>query len=60
MLPPFLSNLPESPGVYQMKDARGTVLYVGKSVNLKHRVLSYFQGKNRLNAAKRQMVEKIA
>lgn len=55
----ILSNLPESPGVYRMKDAGGNVIYVGKSVNLKSRVSSYFNGTSSLGPAKRQMVEKI-
>jgi len=38
-----LSNLPKKPGVYQHKDAKGTVLYVGKAKNLRSRVRSYFQ-----------------
>jgi excinuclease ABC subunit C len=38
-----LDNLPSKPGVYLHKDANGRVLYVGKSVNLRHRVRSYFQ-----------------
>ncbi len=36
-------NLPESPGVYLMKDARGRVLYIGKAANLRRRVASYFE-----------------
>ena len=36
-----LSQLPESPGVYQMKHG-GEIIYVGKAVNLKNRVRQYF------------------
>jgi excinuclease ABC subunit C len=35
--------LPESPGVYLMKDFSGNIIYVGKSKNLKSRVGQYFQ-----------------
>jgi len=35
--------LPESPGCYLMKDKDGTIIYVGKAVNLKNRVRSYFR-----------------
>ena len=35
--------LPEKPGVYLMRDAAGKIIYVGKAVNLKNRVRSYFQ-----------------
>ena len=34
-------KLPSSPGVYLMKDSSGTVIYVGKSKNLRNRVASY-------------------
>jgi len=37
-----LDALPTKPGVYLMKDAKGTILYVGKAVNLRARVRSYF------------------
>jgi len=39
----ILDNLPGRPGVYLMRDARGTVLYVGKAQNLRSRVRSYWQ-----------------
>ena len=38
-----LDNLPDRPGVYLMKDARGDVLYVGKAQSLRSRVRSYWQ-----------------
>jgi excinuclease ABC subunit C len=38
-----LDTLPQKPGCYLMKDAAGKVIYVGKAVNLRSRVRSYFQ-----------------
>ncbi len=38
-----IAMLPDSPGCYLMKDAGGTIIYVGKAVNLKNRVRSYFR-----------------
>lgn len=37
-----LSGIPELPGIYQMIDSRGTIIYIGKSKCLKKRVHSYF------------------
>lgn len=37
-----LPKLPESAGVYLFQDKKGKVLYVGKSINVKQRVASYF------------------
>jgi len=39
----ILDNLPTRPGVYLMKDDKGKVIYVGKAINLRSRVRSYFQ-----------------
>jgi len=42
----ILDNLPTEPGVYQMIDPDGTIIYVGKAKNLRSRVRSYFQPGN--------------
>jgi DNA polymerase-3 subunit epsilon len=40
--PELVKNLPESAGVYIFQDDKGAPLYIGKSVNLRKRVLSHF------------------
>ncbi|NLM53264.1 MAG: excinuclease ABC subunit UvrC [Firmicutes bacterium] len=52
--------MPQRPGVYLMKDRRGKILYVGKAVNLRQRVRSYFQAQEKLLPKVRALVEKIA
>ena len=37
-----IDSLPDGPGVYLWKDARGNVLYVGKAKRLRSRVRNYF------------------
>ena len=43
-----LNRLPKTPGVYLFKNSRDKVIYVGKAVNLKNRVSSYFAVSARL------------
>ena len=55
-----LANLPAVPGVYIMLNEAGEVIYVGKAVNLRNRVRSYFQ-KSQAHPIKLQvLVENIA
>lgn len=54
----FLEKLTSEPGVYQMLDDEGTVLYVGKAANLKKRVASYFT-KQDSGAKTRSLVSQI-
>ncbi len=55
----FLNKLTTRPGVYQMINATGDILYIGKAKNLKKRVGSYFSGKP-MPAKTRVMVQQIA
>ncbi len=48
--------IPPTAGVYQFEDGHGTVLYVGKSVNLRRRVRGYFYGGGPRNARLAEML----
>ncbi len=54
-----LDSLPVTPGVYLMKDRRGSVIYVGKAINLRARVRSYFQHSAQHTVKTRRLVSEI-
>lgn len=55
-----LDTLPGKSGCYLMKDGEGYILYVGKAVNLRARVRSYFQASATLPHKTQRLVSKIA
>ena len=52
-------SLPYEPGVYLMKDAHDTVIYVGKAKKLKNRVTQYFQDTASHTPKTRRMVSQV-
>ncbi len=56
----ILDTLPTRPGCYIMKDSDGRVIYVGKAINLRNRVRSYFHAKADHERRILQMVSRIA
>lgn len=53
----MLNRLPETNGVYLFKNNNNTVIYIGKSKNLRKRVKSYFTRKPTKNKTKRLLAE---
>ena len=53
-----LKTLPQTPGVYRMLDINANIIYVGKAINLKRRVSSYFLATKKPEKVQ-QMVEHI-
>lgn len=54
-----LKTLPHKPGIYQFYDENKNLLYVGKAIDLKNRVSSYFQKSSKLLPKTRLMVSQI-
>ena len=54
-----VSLLPTTPGVYQFLDSSGKVIYVGKAVNLRRRVGSYFVESQKHSAKVKVLVSKV-
>ena len=50
-----LKILPDKPGVYIMRDVENNIIYVGKAVNLKNRVRSYFRKTEKTDRIKRMV-----
>jgi excinuclease ABC subunit C len=55
----ILATLPTKPGVYIMKNAEATIIYVGKAINLRNRVRSYFHADASHDAKTRRLVRDI-
>jgi excinuclease ABC subunit C len=58
-IPAELKKLPESPGVYIMRDKTDDIIYVGKAKILKNRVRQYFQNSANHSLKVKQMVSNI-
>jgi excinuclease ABC subunit C len=56
----ILATLPAKPGCYLMKDAEARVIYVGKAINLRNRVRSYFHARANHDRRIEQLVDRIA
>ncbi len=55
-----LDTVPSKPGCYLMKDRNGKVIYVGKAINLRNRVRSYFHNSAQQHPRTQKLVAKIA
>jgi excinuclease ABC subunit C len=54
-----LANIPDAPGVYQMIDEAGRIIYIGKAISLRNRVRSYFQDSAAHAYRTQRMVERV-
>lgn len=52
-------NIPKTPGSYQFKDVTGKIIYIGKAVDLRSRVLSYWREATSHTPAKYSMLKKV-
>ncbi|MAW34275.1 MAG: excinuclease ABC subunit C [Proteobacteria bacterium] len=55
----FIDSMPNLPGVYRMTGRSKQLLYVGKSIDLKKRVSSYFRSEKKLSPRIRLMVRQV-
>jgi excinuclease ABC subunit C len=54
-----LDLVSQDPGVYLMKDATGSILYIGKAIHLRQRLRSYFADHPQVNTRIASMISKI-
>lgn len=54
-----LERLPDQPGVYIMKDHKGSIIYIGKAKSLKKRVKQYFQSSRSHSLKTQTMVQQV-
>lgn len=54
-----LDSLPAKPGCYLMRDGEGKIIYVGKAINLRNRVRSYFHESAQMERKTRELVKRI-
>ncbi len=52
-------GLPKQPGIYQFKDEKGKIIYIGKAKNLRNRVKSYFQKKTYRSPKDQSLLKRI-
>lgn len=57
--PEFLRDIPESPGVYIMRNRANDIIYIGKSRNLRRRVRSYFTSRALKDAKTARILEQL-
>lgn len=56
----FLNQLPQTAGVYQFYDDRGSILYIGKAKNLKKRIKTYFNKNQDVELKTKQLIKRSA
>lgn len=54
-----LSQLPQKPGVYLMKDSKSEIIYIGKAKSLRHRLRSYLQEPGPTTPRQLSMISRI-
>ncbi len=56
---PKIQELPSNPGVYLMQSASKKILYVGKAINLKKRIASYWQVNKNHSSKIKALIDKV-